>query len=52
MKDKADNSRGRKKYEITQAYKQYTEYAFPNDETCHPHCKNAADYVICTTTND
>ena len=35
MKDKADNSRGRKKYELTQAYKSYADYAFPNNETCH-----------------
>ena len=38
MKDKADNSRGRKKDELTQAYKSYADYTFPNDETCHPHC--------------
>ena len=29
MKDKAENSRGRGKDEITQAYKSYAEYAFP-----------------------
>ena len=29
MKDKADNSRGREKYELTQAYKSYADYAFP-----------------------
>ena len=39
MKDKADSSRGRKKYEITQAYKSYSYHAFPNDETRHPRCK-------------
>ena len=52
MKDNADNSQGGKKYELTQAYKSYAEYAFPNDETCHPRCKNAADSVIYTPTND
>ena len=51
MKDKADNSRGRGKYELTQAYK-YADYAFPNDETRHPCCKNAADFVIFLSTND
>ena len=35
-KDKADNSIGRKKYESTQAYKSYADYAFPDDETRHP----------------
>ena len=41
IKDKADNSRGREKDYLTQAYKSYAEYVFPNDETCHPRCKNA-----------
>ena len=36
MKDKADDLRGREKYELTQAYKSYDDYAFPNNETCHP----------------
>ena len=52
MKDKADNSCGRKKYELTQAYKSYADYAFPNDETRHPCCENAADCVLCTPNND
>ena len=52
MKDKADNSCGRKRSELNQAYKSYTEYAFPKKETCHPLCKNAADSVFCTPTND
>ena len=52
MKDKADNSRGREKYELTQAYKSYSDYAFPNNETCHPRCENASDYVLCTPNND
>ena len=52
MKDKADNSRGREKYELTQAYKSYAEYAFPNDKTRHPRCENSADSVICSPTND
>ena len=37
MKDKADKSRGRVKDELTQSYKSYADYAFPNDETRHPH---------------
>ena len=52
MKDKADNSLGRKKDELNQAYKSYAKYAFPNDETSHPPSKNAADSVLCTPTND
>ena len=52
MKDKADNSRGSKKDELTQAYKSYADYAFPNNETCHPRCKNAADSILFTPTND
>ena len=52
MKDKADNSRGRKKYELTQAYKSYADYAFPNVETRHPCCKNAVDFFPCRPTND
>ena len=51
MKDKTDNSRGKKKYELTQAYKSYADYAFTNDETFHPNCKNAVDSVLCTPTN-
>ena len=52
MKDKADNSRGRGKDELTQAYKSYADYAFPDKQTLHPRCKNAADSVLCTPTND
>ena len=52
MKNKADNSRGRERYELTQAYTSYADYPFQNDETCHPRCKNVEDYVICTPTND
>ena len=52
MKDKADNSRGRGKYELTQAYKLYAEYAFPEIETHHPRCENAAESVLCSLTND
>ena len=29
MKEKAENSRGRGKDELTQAYKSYADYAFP-----------------------
>ena len=52
MKEKAENSRGRGKYEWTQAYKLYADYTFPEKQTCHPRCKNAADYVLFTPTND
>ena len=52
MKDKSDNSRGREKDELTQVYKSYAEYAFPNDETIHPHFENAADSVLCTPAYD
>ena len=52
MKDKAENSREREKGELTQAYKSYADYVFPKKETRHPRCKNAADYVLCTPTND
>ena len=51
MTDKADNSHWRGKYELTQAYKSYANYAFPNNKTCHPHCKNSANSVLCTPTN-
>ena len=40
------------KYELTQAYKSYADYAFPEKKTRHPRCKNAADSVLCTQTND
>ena len=52
MKDKADNSRGRQKYKLTQAYKSYADYVFPNNETCHPRCKNVEYSVLCSPTND
>ena len=52
MKDKSDNSRGRGKDELTQAYKSYADYAFPNNETLHPHFEKAAYSVLYTPTND
>ena len=52
MKDKAENSRGRKKGELNQAYKSYADYEFTRKQTRHPRCQNAADSVICTPTND
>ena len=52
MKYKADNSRGRGKDELTQAYKSYADHTFPNNETCYPLCENAADSVLCSPTND
>ena len=36
MKDIVDNSHGGLKDEINQAYKQYANYVFPNNETRHP----------------
>ena len=52
MKDKAENSCGRGKYELPQAYKSYADYAFPEKKNLHPRCENAADSVLCTPTND
>ena len=52
MKEKAEKSRGRGKDELTQAYKSYAEHAFTEKQTRHPRCENAADYVLCTPTND
>ena len=52
MKDKADNYCGRKKYELAQAYKSYADYVFTKNETCHSCCKNAADYIPYSPTND
>ena len=52
MKDKAENSCGRKKGELTQAYKSYADYDFPNYETIHPRFENAADSVLCSPNND
>ena len=52
MKKKAENSRGRGKDELTQAYKSYADYAFPEKQTRHPRCENAADSVFCPATND
>ena len=52
MKNKAHNPRRRKKDELTQAYKSYTDYSFPKKETRHPCCENSADSVVCTPTND
>ena len=46
MKDKADNSRGREKYESNQAYKSYADYEFPNNDTRHPRCKYASDMAL------
>ena len=45
-------TRGRGKDELTQAYKSYADYAFPDKETRQPYCENAADSVLCTPTND
>ena len=42
----------RGKDDLTQAYKSYADYAFPDKEIRHPRCENTADYVLCTPTND
>ena len=52
MNDKADNSRERGKHELTQSYKSYADYTFPNNGNCHPRWKNTADSILCTPTND
>ena len=52
MKYKAENSCGKVKYELTKHYKSYADYEFPGKQTCHPRCENAADFVLCTQTND
>ena len=52
MKHKADNSCGRGKDELTQAYRSYADYSFPKNKTRHPRCENAANYILCTPTND
>ena len=51
MKETAENSCGRGKDELTQAYKSYADYVFPEKQTRHPRCENAADSVLCTPTN-
>ena len=52
MKEKAENSRGRGKYELTQAYKIICWLCIPDKQTRRPRCENAADSVLCTPTND
>ena len=52
MKGKSDHSRGRKKYELTKYYKSYADCAYPNNETSHTCCKNAAYSVLCPPIND
>ena len=42
----------KEKYELTEAYKSYADYAFRNNETRHPRCEDAVDSVLCTPTND
>ena len=37
---------------LTQAYKSYAGYAFPEKQTRHPRCEKVADSVICTSTNN
>ena len=52
MKEKSENSRGIEKDELTQAYKSYADYAFPEKKTRHPRFENVAYSVLCTPTND
>ena len=42
----------KKIYKLTQSYKSYTDYAFPNNETSHPCCENTEDSVLFSPTND
>ena len=51
MKDNANNNRTRRKDILMNEYKEYAEYAFPNDEPRHPRCENAADSVVCPPTS-
>ena len=37
---------------LTQAYKSYADYAFPDKQIRHLRCENAAYSVLCTPTND
>ena len=48
IKDKAKNSPGRGKHELSKSFKSYDDYTILNDETCHPRCENAADSVLCS----
>ena len=52
LKENADNSRGRVKVELSLSYNSDADYAFPDKQTRHPCCENAADSVLCTATND
>ena len=44
MKDKAENSRGRGKNKLTQAYKSYADYAFPGRKTCHQRLQKCSRF--------
>ena len=48
MIEKAENLRGRGKDELTQAYKLYAVYSFPEKQTRHPRFENEADSVLFT----
>ena len=52
MKDKAENSRGRGRDELTQTYKSYADYAFPDKQTRHTRSENVAYTILFTPTND
>ena len=52
MKDKADNSLGNKNMNQLKLTNHMLTTHFQNNENRHPRCENAADYVLCTLTND
>eukprot|EP00957_Ditylum_brightwellii_P137844 10509497-Ditylum_brightwellii.AAC.1 len=47
MKEKANNSCIRQKDFLIQDFKEYAEYAFPNNALHHPQCEDAVDSVNC-----
>ena len=44
IKDRAENSRGRGKDVLTQAYKSYADYAFPGKKTCHQRLQKCSRF--------
>jgi hypothetical protein len=52
MQVKANATGRRRRSSHLQAYKQYTEFVYPNDTHRHPMCQNAADSVMCKPVGD
>ena len=48
MKDKTDNSRGRRKYKLTQYYKSYADYAFPSKISDQNEVNDIKDLLQCS----